>query len=44
MFTSSGEEAIYERLQNIERHIQFKIDHPDNTGSLSLLDFKMLSQ
>ena len=23
------------------RHILFKIEHPDNTGSLSLLDFKM---
>ena len=28
-------------FQNIDRHNQFKIEHPDNTGSLSLLDFKM---
>ena len=27
--------------QNIDRHIQFKIEPPDNTRSLSLLDFKM---
>ena len=42
MLTSSSEEAtdIYEKFQNIDRHIQFKIEHPDNTGSLSLLDFK----
>ena len=43
MLTSSSEEAttIYEKLQNIDRHIQFKIEHPDNRGSLSLLDFKI---
>ena len=41
MLTSSNEEAtaIYEKFQN--RHTQFKIENPDNTGSLSLLDFKM---
>ena len=43
MLTSSSEEAtaIYKMFQNIYRHIQFKIEHPDNTGSLSFLDFKM---
>ena len=43
MLTSSRKEAtaIYEKFQNIDRHIQFKIEHPYNTGSLSLLDFKM---
>ena len=43
MLTSSSEEAtaIYEKFQNIDRHIQFKIEHPDNTGSLSLVDFKI---
>ena len=43
MLTSSCEEttSIYEKFQNIDRHIQFKIEHLDNTGSLSLLDFKM---
>ena len=43
MLTSSSQEAtaIYEKFQNIDRHIQCKIEHPDNTGSLSLLDFKM---
>ena len=43
MLTSSSEDAtaIYEKFQNIDRHIQFKIDNPDNTGSLTLLDFKM---
>ena len=41
--TSSNEEAnaIYKKFKNINTHIQFKIEHPDNTGSLSLLDFKM---
>ena len=40
MLTASSEEAtaIYGRFQNIYRYIQFKID---NTGSLSLIDFKM---
>ena len=33
--------AKYEKFQNIDRHIQFKIKHPDNTGSLIFLDFKM---
>ncbi len=33
--------AIYEKFQNIDRPIQFKIEHLDNTGALSLLDFKM---
>ena len=39
MLTSSSKEAttIYEK----HRHIQFKIKHPDNTESLSLLDFKI---
>ena len=43
MLTSSSEEAtaIHEKFQNTDRHIQFKIEHPDNTGSLSLLDFKI---
>ena len=43
MLTSSTEEAIaiYEKIPNIDRHIQFKIEYPDNTGSLSLLDFKI---
>ena len=43
MLTSSSEEAtaIFEKFQNIDRHIQLKIEHPDNTGSLSLLDFKI---
>ena len=43
MMTSSSEEAttIYEKFQTIDRHILFKIEHPDKTGSLSLLDFKM---
>ena len=43
IYTSSSEEAtaIYEKFQNIDRHIQFKIEHSDNAGSLSLLDFKM---
>ena len=33
MLTSSSKEAnvIYEKFQNIDRHIQFKIEHPDNT-------------
>ena len=30
---------IWEVLKH--RHIQFKIEHSDNTGSLSLLDFKI---
>ena len=40
---SSREEAtaIYEKFQNVDRHHQPKIEHPDNTVSLSLLDFKM---
>ena len=35
MLISSSEEAtdIYEKFQNIDRHIHFKIEHPDNTGS-----------
>ena len=43
MLTSSGKEvtAIYKKFQNIDRYIQFKIKHPDNTGSLSLLDFRI---
>ena len=43
MLTSSSEEAtaIYEKFQNIDRHIQFKIEHLYNTGSLLLLDFKI---
>ena len=43
MLTSSSKEAtaIYEKFQNIDRHIQFKKEHPDNTRSLSLLDFKI---
>ena len=43
MLILSSEEVttIYEKFQNIDRYIQFKIEHPDNTGSLSLLDFKM---
>ena len=43
MLTSSSKKAtaIYERFQNIDRHIQFKIEHPDNTGSFLLLDLKM---
>ena len=42
MLTSSSGEANakYEKFQNIDTHIQFKIEHPDNTGSLSLVDFK----
>ena len=42
MLTSSSKEAtaINEKFQNIERHIQFKKEHPDNTGSPSFLDFK----
>ena len=41
--TSSNEEAtaIYEKFQNTDRHIQFKREHPDNTGSLSILDFEI---
>ena len=42
MLTSSGEAtAIYEEFQNIDRHIHFQIEHPDNTGSQSLQDFKI---
>ena len=43
MFTSSSEEAtaIYKKFQIMERHIQFKIEHPDNPGFLPLLDFKI---
>ena len=43
MLTSSSEEAtaIHEKFQNIDRHIQFKIEHPDNTGSLSLVNFEI---
>ena len=46
MLTSSQRRttSIYEKFQNIDRPIQFKLEHPDNTGSLSLLDFKMLMQ
>ena len=42
MLTSSSKEttAIYEKFQNIDRCIQFKIEHPDKTRSLSLLDMK----
>ena len=28
-------------IWEVPKHIQFKIEHPDNTGSLSLLDFKI---
>ena len=43
MVRSSSEEAtaIFEKFQNIDRHVQFKIEHPNNTGSPSLFDFKM---
>ena len=43
MLTSSSEKAnaIYEEFQNIDTHIQFNIEHPDNTGSQSTQDFKM---
>ena len=43
MLTSSSEEAtaIYEKFLNIDRHIQFKIEHPDDIKSLPLLNFKM---
>ena len=43
MLISSSAEAttIYEKFQSIDRHIHFKIEHPDNTGSLSLEDFKI---
>ena len=43
MVTSSKEEAtkITDKFQNIDSHIQFKIEHPDSTGSLSLLDFRI---
>ena len=43
MLTSSSEKAtaIFKKFQNIDRHIQFKMEHPDDTGSLSLADFKM---
>ena len=42
MLTSSREEATaIEKFKNIDRYIQFKIEPSDNTGSLSLLDFKM---
>ena len=35
MLTTSSKEvtAIYEKIQNIDRHIQIKIEHPDNTNS-----------
>ena len=33
--------VIYEKFQNIDKHIQFKIERSDNTESLSLLDFKI---
>ena len=41
--TSSEEEAkiIIEKFQNTDSHIQFKAEHPDNTGSLALLDFRL---
>ena len=43
IITSSSEEAtdIYEKFQNIDWYIQFKIEHTDNTGSLLLQDFRM---
>ena len=43
MLISSSEEAtaMYAKFQNTDRHFRFKIKHPDNTGSLSLLDFIM---
>ena len=43
MGTSSSEEAtaIYEKFQNIHRHILFQIEHLHNTGSVSLLNFKI---
>ena len=43
MLTSSSEEATVtdEKFFNIDKHIKFKIEHPDNTGFLSLLDFRI---
>ena len=43
MLTSSSEEttAIFEKFQNIDKNIQFKIEHQDNIRSLSFLDFRI---
>ena len=43
ILTLSSEEAsaIYEKFQNIDRHIQLKIQHPDNTGFILFLDFRI---
>ena len=43
MLTSSSEEAtaIYAKFQNIDRHIQLKIETQCYLKVLSLLDFKM---
>ena len=41
MMSTSSKEATYEKFQSIDRNIQFNIELPDNTGSLSLLDFKI---
>ena len=43
MLTSTSEEAtaIYEMFQNIDRCTKFKKEHPNNTGFLSFLDFRI---
>ena len=40
LLTSPSEEATT-MYENIDKHIQFKIEQPDNNGSLSLLGLKM---